>query len=88
MEDEKKNEDVKQESEIILALKEEYEKRLADKDKIIKSLIASNSSKSKSKSSKSHEDEDEEDEDEEEKAKKEAEERRKKRIEYYKGHIY
>ena len=86
MEDEKKNEDVKQESEIILALKEEYEKRLADKDKIIKSLIASNSSKSKS--SKSHEDEDEEDEDEEEKAKKEAEERRKKRIEYYKGHIY
>ena len=85
MQGEKKNEDVKQESEIILALKEEYEKRLADKDKIIKSLIASHSSKSKS--SKSHEDEEDE-EDEEEKAKKEAEERRKKRIEYYKGHIY
>ena len=84
MEDEKKNEDVKQESEIILALKEEYEKRLADKDKIIKSLISSNSN---SKSSKSHEDEEDE-EDDEEKAKKEAEERRKKRIEYYKSHIY
>lgn len=81
--EEKKNEDVKPESEIILALKEEYEKRLADKDKIIKSLISSNPN---SKSSKSHEDEDEEDE--EEKAKKEAEERRKKRIEYYKSHIY
>ena len=79
--EEKKNEDVKPESEIILALKEEYEKRLADKDKIIKSLISS-------KGSKSHEPEENEEDEDEEKAKKEAEEKRKKRMEYYKSHIY
>ena len=54
----------KPESEIVKALREEYEKRLEDKDKIIKDLIKQDGKKSTKKQS-IIEDEDEEDEDEE-----------------------
>lgn len=86
------NED-KPESEIVKFLKEEYEKKLADKDKIIKDLINGNK-KSKKKQSIIEDDaeedaEDEAEEDVEEKKKQEEFEKRKKwRMDYYKKHIH
>lgn len=82
--------EVKPESEIVKALREEYEKRLEDKDKIIKDLIKQDGKKATKKQSIIEEDEDEEDEDEdEEKKQKEIEEaRRQKRMDYYKKYIH
>lgn len=80
----------KPESEIVKALREEYEKRLEDKDKIIKDLIKQDGKKSAKKQSIiEDEDKEDEDEDEEEKKQKEIEEaRRKKRMDYYKKYIH
>lgn len=79
------------ESELMKAQREKYEKMLADKNKIIKDLIEGKKTKKKGESIIEDEDEEVEDEDEEVETKKqdaEAEERRKKRFEYYKKHIY
>lgn len=83
----------KPESEIVKYLKEEYEKKLADKDKIIKDLINGNKKPTKKQSiiEEDAEDEAEEDaeEDAEEKKKQEEFEKRKKwRMDYYKKHIH
>lgn len=79
------------ESEIMKVQREHYEKMLADKDKIIKDLIEGKKAKKKGESIIEDEDEEVEDEDKEVETKKqdaEAEERRKRRFEYYKKHIY
>jgi len=81
----------KKESEIVKAIREDYEARLQDKDKIIKDLIAQNRKKNtKAQSIIEEDDEDvENDEDVEEKKKQDDEEKRRQaRMEYYKKHIY
>ena len=82
----------KKESEIIQAIREDYEARLQDKDKIIKDLIAQNKKKNtKAQSIIEEDDEDvENNEDVEEKKKQDDEEKKRRdaRMEYYKKHIF
>lgn len=81
------------ESEIVKAMREEYERRLQDKDAIIKDLIKQGGKPAKKQSII---DEDNEDNDEEvdedtkkiEEEKKDAEKRKAWRMKYYKEHIH
>ena len=79
MEDDKR-EDTPAESELLRIQREKYEKIIADKNKIIKDLLNEPSKKEASK--------EDDEEDDEEKEKKLEEERVKKRMAFYKKHIY
>ena len=79
----KDKEDEKPESELLRIQRENYEKIIADKNKIIADLL--NNANKDLKENKREEDEDE---DEDEKKKKDFEERRKKRLAFYKKNIF
>ena len=79
------------ESEIVKAMREEYERRLQDKDAIIKDLIKQGGKPAKKQSIIDEDNEDEEVDEEEKKIeeeKKDAEKRKAWRMKYYKEHIH